>query len=86
MKLSKDKTSGDYNPFYNGEDNIYDKPLTLEEMKSKGYVSCEYKMDIENGYFAWVYSSSPCGCGRGCMKTSSSSDNHFKPIDVDQGK
>jgi len=66
FELSTDKKSDDYNPFYNGYNNIYPEPLTDEEMVSKGYNRGEYKIDVENGYYAWVYSYVPisphCAC------------------------
>ncbi len=48
------KHSGSWNPFQNDSD-IYAKMLSEEEMKEKGYSSFEYKVDLENGYYAYAY-------------------------------
>ena len=54
VNLSTDEKSGDYNPYYNGENNIFEEPLSHEEMISMGFSTGEYKND-GNGYYAWVY-------------------------------
>lgn len=69
-KLSTDKKSGDYNPFYDGVwNNVFPEQLTDEEMREMGFTSGEYKED-DNGYYAWVYSREiPQCCKSGCTST-----------------
>ncbi len=53
--LTNDPNSGDYNPFFTGEDNLYSEQLTEEQMKEKGYTECTGLFDPQTGYYAYCY-------------------------------
>lgn len=58
--MNNDKNSGDYNPFYTGDNNIFSEPLSIEEMKKNGFTSCQYKSNGE--YYTCLYSKDHYGC------------------------